>query len=300
MDALLRSSIGGSIRVETVLGAGLWPALADQTQLELVILNLAINARDAMPVGGTIVIETRNVTCGAPGSPEEPPPGDYVAVAVSDTGTGMSEEVRRRAFEPFFTTKQTGKGSGLGLSMVFGVARQSGGGVTLASKVGEGTTVTVYLPRAVADAARNQDEGMPPPGSLVLVGGEVILLVDDDSDVREVTTALLNSLGYGVLEAGSGPAALDLLASGERVDAMLVDIAMPGMDGIETARRAQGLRPEIPVLFATGYVDLSRFAEQPDPQRLVRKPYRRAELVEKLRAALTRISHCREVHRGSE
>jgi signal transduction histidine kinase len=286
MDALLRSSIGGSIRVETVPGADLWLALADQTQLELVILNLAINARDAMPVGGRIVIETRNVTRDAPEGPEEPPPGEYVAISVSDTGTGMSEEVRRKAFDPFFTTKQPGKGSGLGLNMVFGVARQSGGGVTLASKVGEGTTVTVYLPRAPADAVRDQDEGMPSPGPLVLVGDEVILLVDDDSDVREVTTALLNSIGYRVLEAGSGPAALDLLAGDERVDVMLVDIAMPGMDGIETARRVQGLRPGVPVIFATGYADLSRFAERLEPQQVVRKPYRRAELADKLRAAL--------------
>jgi len=160
MDALLRSSIGASIRVETVQGADLWPALADQTQIELVILNLAINARDAMPVGGRIVIETRNVTRGAPESPEEPPPGDHVAISVSDTGTGMSEEVRRKVFEPFFTTKQPGKGSGLGLSMVFGVARQAGGGVTLASTPGEGTNVTVYVPRARADAAR-ADETAP-------------------------------------------------------------------------------------------------------------------------------------------
>ena len=288
MDTLLRSSIGSSISVETVRGGDLWTALADQTQVELVILNLAINARDAMPVGGRIVIETRNVTRGVPESPEEPPPGDYVAIAVSDTGSGMSEEVRRKAFEPFFTTKQPGKGSGLGLSMVFGVARQSGGGVTLASKLGEGTTVTVYLPRAAADARRGDDDATAPAGPVALVGDEVILLVDDDSDVRQVTVALLHSLGYAVAEAGSGAAALDVLATGARIDLMVVDLAMPGMDGIETARRGLEMRPGLPILYATGYVDSSRFNENLDPQQIVRKPYRRVELADRLRTALGR------------
>lgn len=277
MDALLRSSIGDSIRVETVLGDDLWPALADQTQLELVILNLAINARDAMPLGGSLTIETRNVTRGPPESAEEPPAGDYVAVSVSDTGTGMSDEVRRRAIEPFFTTKGPGKGSGLGLSMVFGVARQSGGGVSLDSRLGEGTTATVYLPRA-GERARLDGGAAPEAGEPAdLVGDEVVLVVDDDGDVREVTKALLHSMGCRVLDAGSGAAAIDLLAQDVRIDAMLVDIAMPGMDGVETSRRARAVRPDLPILFATGYADVARFADQIAPSGIVRKPFRRGE-----------------------
>jgi CheY-like chemotaxis protein len=172
--------------------------------------------------------------------------------------------------------------------MVFGVARQSGGGVALVSAPGEGTTITVYLPRARKDAVRERGPAAAPRPGSTRSRHAVVLLVEDDADVREVTVALLNAMGYEVLEAASGAEALDLLAAEARVDVMLVDIAMPGMDGIETSRRARQLRPDLSILFATGYTDVSRFAEHLAKERVIRKPYRRAELADKLRVSLGR------------
>jgi signal transduction histidine kinase len=282
MRDLLQSTMGGSVNIETRLSGDLRPALVDPTQLELAVLNLAINARDAMQVGGTLTVETANATLGAPLYPEDPPAGDYVRIGVSDTGTGMSDEIRAKVFEPFFTTKEIGKGSGLGLSQVLGFAKQSGGGVRIRTNPGKGTSVYIYLPRAAAKpalaelpAARN----VPAPAS-----GASVLLVDDDSSVRAITADLLRELGYEVIEAGSGGAALDLLDR-ERVDLMLVDFAMPGMSGAEVARAAQGKYPAMPILFVTGFADRSALAGVGDRQ-IIGKPFNQHELAQKVRIAL--------------
>jgi signal transduction histidine kinase/ActR/RegA family two-component response regulator len=283
MHDLLQSTMGGSIRIETRLQPDLWPAMIDPTQIELVILNLAINARDAMEVGGGLNIETANVTLGPPARPEEPSPGEYVMVAVSDTGSGMTEEVRAKVFEPFFTTKEVGKGSGLGLSQVFGLAKQSGGGVSIESSPGEGASVKVYLPRAelCPDAPAARDRG----ASQVEAGDVRVLVVDDDTAVREVTAGILGDLGYRVIEAGSGGAALDLLDREDRIDAMLLDFAMPGMNGAEVAREVRARRPDVPILFVTGYAD-TQALEAADENGILRKPYLEQELAAKLKAVL--------------
>jgi signal transduction histidine kinase len=283
MRDLLQSTMGGAARIETVLHPSLWGAMIDPTQIELVILNLAINARDAMEVGGTLIVETGNTILGEPERPEEPPPGDYVMVSVADTGAGMSDEVLAKAFEPFFTTKVVGKGSGLGLSQVFGLAKQSGGGVRIDTRRGEGTTVKVYLPRAEAASipqpARRQ---APPPRA---DGKRLVLLVDDDSAVREITATLLVELGYSVVEAGSGGAALDTLQRRNDIDLMLLDFAMPGMNGAEVAREARARRPDLPILFVTGYADTEALAYA-DECGIIQKPFDDHELATKVGSVL--------------
>ena len=280
MRDLLQSTMGGSVRLETVFEPELWPALIDPTQIELVILNLAINARDAMEVGGTLTVETGNVELGDPEGPEEPPPGQYVMVSVTDTGSGMTDEVLAKAFEPFFTTKDVGKGSGLGLSQVFGLAKQSGGGVCIDTQVGRGTSVRVYLPRAAAAAAGDEPEpaSAAPPRAL---GDSLVLLVDDDAHVREITAAMLHELGYRVIEASTGPAALHVLERGCEADLMLLDFAMPGMNGVEVARLARERRPDLPILFVTGYADTDVLSEATEDE-IVQKPFSEDELAAKI------------------
>lgn len=279
MVGLLRSSIGGTVKLRMQLQPDLWPALVDPTQIELVVLNLAVNARDAMEVGGDLAIRTRNVAIAhEPVQPEEPAPGEYVMLSVCDDGSGMSEEVRAKVFEPFFTTKQVGKGSGLGLSQVLGFAKQSGGGVRVLTAPGEGTTVEVFLPRADAGtggspAAESAGSAHDADG----VGRRSILLVDDDDPVREVTAAILRDAGHTVLEAGSGGAALDLLdVARQPVDLLVVDFAMPGMNGAEVAREAMARNPRLDVLFVTGYADQSLAASG---HRVLGKPFTPEALV---------------------
>jgi signal transduction histidine kinase/CheY-like chemotaxis protein len=283
MRDLLQATMGGSVRIETVLQPSLWPAMIDPTQIELVILNLAINARDAMEVGGSLTVETANATLGPPARPEEPAAGDYVMVAVTDTGSGMSADVLAKVFEPFFTTKAVGKGSGLGLSQVFGVAKQSGGGVRIDSAPGAGASVRVFLPRT---ASLPQSEGGEAPEPHAAAGNDLrVLLVDDDSAVREVTAGILQDLGYRVVEAGSGGAALDLLDRQAEVDLLLVDFAMPGMNGAEVAREVHARRPDLPILFVTGYADTEALAAAGD-DGILRKPFMEKELAAKLRSVL--------------
>ncbi len=274
---LLGTTMGGSVRIETVLSDQLWSALVDPTQIELVILNLAINARDAMQVGGSLTVETSNATLrDAPRRPEEPEPGEYVVVAVCDTGYGMSDEVRAKAFEPFFTTKEIGKGTGLGLSQVLGFAKQSGGGVRVESRIGGGTTVKVFLPRAGREAWQ---ESATPAVAFAPQrrDGMVVLLVDDDTAVREITAELLREASFHVIEAGSGGAGLEALDRSERVDVLLVDFMMPGMNGAEVAREAQLRRPGLPTLFVTGYADLDAIRSVGE-ERIVAKPFQPARL----------------------
>jgi signal transduction histidine kinase len=287
MQGLLRTTIGGGIVIDWDLHSGIWRAFADQTQIELVVLNLVINARDAMHDRGSITVQTANAKLGPPETPEEPSAGDYVMIAVSDTGSGMTKEVLAKAFEPFFTTKEVGKGSGLGLSQVLGFAKQSDGGLRIETRPQEGTSVRVYLPRAADDAAVSE-RGDPAAARNASRRGAVILAVDDDRQVREVTAAILEQYGYVVLQAAGGRAALDVLAHRTRVDLVLLDFAMPGMSGIEVAGEIESRFPEVPILFVTGYADKSAFGKV-SQERIVRKPFVGDELVRKVDAALTRM-----------
>ena len=284
MGDMLQSAIGGSVQIEPPqLAPDLWSAMIDPTQIELVILNLAINARDAMAVGGRLTIRTENVTVGDPQRPEEPAAGDYVVVSVADTGSGMTDQVLGRAFEPFFTTKEVGKGSGLGLSQVFGLAKQSGGGVRIDTEIGKGTVIRVFLPRAelapVADPL--------PSGELqtARASGLIVMVVDDDETVREVTANFLDDLGYEVIEAGSGGAALEQLERHPKIDAVILDFAMPGMNGADLARELRLRRPGAPILFATGYADAEALTDIGD-HLIVHKPFTQVELARKLSRTL--------------
>lgn len=284
MRDLIESTIGGSVQIETEFGEDLWPAVVDPTQLELAVLNLAINARDAMEVGGLLRISTQNVRLESSSVPEEPPAGDYVAICVSDTGTGMSDDVRRKVFEPFFTTKEIGKGSGLGLSQVLGFAKQSNGGVRIDSIPGKGTNVYIYLPRTEG-RERHDSAPLPVQTTSNFHAQGNVLLVDDDKPVRDVVAAMLHDLGYRVHEFGSGGAALEFIDTGGAVDLIVMDFAMPGMNGAEVARRARVMRPELPILFVTGFADRSALMELQDVQ-VIGKPFTRQELGEKVRIAL--------------
>jgi CheY-like chemotaxis protein len=272
------------VQIETRLHHDLWQALVDPTQLELAILNLAINARDAMQVGGKLQVSTSNVTRGAPIRPEEPPAGEYVAVCVSDSGSGMADEVRAKVFEPFFTTKDVGKGSGLGLSQVLGFAKQSGGGVQIESTLGRGTSVWIFLPRTEREAVRATPVDVRPARARDSHQAS-ILLVDDDNAVREVTRAILHELGYFVFEAGSGGAALDLLEREANIGLIIVDFAMPGMNGAELTRLVQVKRPRLPVLFITGFADRAALGNVSETS-IIRKPFTDDELASKVAMAL--------------
>ena len=281
MGDLLKSTTGGGIEVEMRLAPDLAPALVDPTQIELVILNLAINARDAMAGSGRLTVETGNVTLGAPRRPEEPAAGDYVMLSVTDTGCGMSDEVREKAFEPFFTTKEVGKGSGLGLSQVLGLAKQSDGGVAMDSRPDQGTSVRLYLPPTAQPVAAS---GEPRPVlRATRPTAATVLLVDDDEAVREVTAIALKEAGYTVLEADSGQACLERLDSGDGVDALLLDFAMPGMNGAEVASRVRRDRPGLPILFVTGYAHVEALSAFPD-SHIVRKPFRTEDLARRIDA----------------
>ena len=285
MSDLLARTIGPAVQVRTRLTPGLWPALVDPTQIEIAMLNLAINARDAMPLGGTLTIETRNIGRGSDAVPGEIADQDCVCLSVRDSGSGMTEEVRQSAVEPFFTTKEVGKGSGLGLSQVYGLVRQSNGALRIDSTVGAGTAVHLYLPRATAapQAAAGQPQASKPAGA----GGR-ILVVDDDAAVRTVSAEMLRQIGYGVAEAASGQVALDALARGEVYDLMIVDIAMPGLNGIETVRRARERWPGLRALYVTGYASAAATGLETGDDPIIRKPFRLAELTAEVNRALER------------
>jgi len=282
MTSLLASTLGPPIRIENRLDPELWPAMVDPNQLEAAILNLALNARDAMPNGGVLRFITANVTVDGGGSAGPAPAGDYASVTVEDSGVGMTPEVVARAFEPFFTTKGPGKGAGLGLSQVHGLAQQSGGDLRLVSRQGEGTAVTLILPRAHALL-------FPPTSAGAASGAGAaplrILLVDDESDVREVACELLVEAGYEVLTAPDGPSALAILArEGERIGLLIADYAMPGMTGIELIREARTMQPLLEVLLVTGYAEFGSGGELDgiEPLRVLRKPFRAPELLRRI------------------
>jgi CheY-like chemotaxis protein/nitrogen-specific signal transduction histidine kinase len=282
MHDLLQSTLGNSVQIKTSFKSDLWRALVDPNQIELAVLNLAINARDASQVGDSITLETANATVGPPENSHEPPAGDVV-VSVTDTGTGMTKEVLAKAFEPFYTTKDIGKGSGLGLSQVLGFAKQSGGGMRIESRVGEGTSVKIYLLRAIGTDVTLQSESISVPKHSAK--GAVILLVDDDRAVREVTASILRDHGHVVIEVGSGGVALDLLDQNAHIDLVILDFAMPGMNGMEVARQVRTKSPARPVIFVTGYADTSALGDI-DDTHVVRKPFIGDELADKVQTAL--------------
>ncbi|MHB2206358.1 ATP-binding protein [Methylobacterium sp. CM6257] len=256
MVELIQRTVGPSVQIETVGIAGLWPALVDPSQLENALLNLCINARDAMPEGGRITIETANRWIDRHAAKEhDMPEGQYLSLCVTDTGTGMTPDVIAKAFDPFFTTKPTGEGTGLGLSMIYGFAKQSGGQVRIYSEVGEGTTVCLYLPRHTGDA--EHDEVLPETGLLPFAeAGETVLIVDDEPTVRMLVTDVLGDLGYTAVEAADGAGGLKVLQSGARVDLLITDVGLPGgLNGRQMADAARITRPDLKVLFITGFAE---------------------------------------------
>jgi CheY-like chemotaxis protein len=272
MRDLLDRTIGLMIRIDTELDPGLWAALADANQVESAVLNIAINARDAMPKGGRIVIRTANVAAGTGGLPPELVRADYVSITVTDTGHGMTEEVLAMAFDPFFTTKDVGKGSGLGLSQVYGMVRQSGGTATIDSAPGQGTSVCLFLPRAPGEAQA------PSPGTPAETDarreGAAMLVVDNDGEVRSIMAAYLHDAGHQVHQAASGHAALDCVAT-KAVDVMIVDSFVADMTGTELATRARQKRPDLKVLYITGDAG----ARVSEAEAVLVKPIRAAQLV---------------------
>jgi signal transduction histidine kinase len=285
MAELLRRTLGEQIDMRMVLAEDLPPVLADAAQLESACLNLAINARDAMPNGGKLVIETENVVLDGEYTARnaDVTPGSYVALAVSDSGTGIPSDILDKVFEPFFTTKTGERGTGLGLSMVYGFAKQTGGHVRIYSEVGHGTTVRLYLPVARSGdrpSIEEAPEELPAPALPA-----VVLVVEDNPDVRSVTVAQLSSLGYSPIEADSAAAALAILESSQPVDLLFTDIIMPGgMSGIDLAAAAEKIRPGLKVLYASGFPGASmedRFAAIRNA--LLIKPFRRTDLGRKIR-----------------
>ena len=254
MIDLLRRTLGEHIKVETRLADDPWPVLIDREELGSAIVNLCVNARDAMLDGGRLAIETRNEALdeAAAGEIPEAMPGMYAVIEVIDTGAGMSPEVLQRAFDPFYTTKTVGRGTGLGLSQVHGFIRQSGGFVRLASTVGEGTRESLYLPRQVGAAIEPATTPMSstPSGARP---GEIVLVVEDEPGVRTVSVSALRELGYTVLHASGGDEAIDHLNSDVRIDLLFTDVVMPDMNGRQLAERALAIRPKLRVLYTTGY-----------------------------------------------
>ena len=253
MSALLHRTLGESIAIETVLAAGLWRTQVDPNQLEIAMLNLAVNARDAMPDGGKLTIETGNTFLdeGYSAAHSEVAPGQYVMIALSDTGEGISEETLARAFDPFFTTKPEGKGTGLGLSQVHGFVKQSRGHVKLYSEPGQGTTIKIYLPRTFAPSEQEPSLAAPTAAESGQCG--TVLLVEDNADVRRYIADALASLGYGCLQAADGPAAIRLLEEHRDVAVLLTDVGLPGLNGRQLAEQARRREPHLKVLFTTGY-----------------------------------------------
>ena len=286
---MLRRTIGEHIALCTSLARDLWETRADPGQFQSAIVNMAVNARDAMPNGGKLIIETRNFLF----EPDhldflpELKPGEYVQLSISDTGTGMPPEVRDRAFEPFFTTKEKGRGTGLGLAMVYGFVRQSGGHVTIYSEVGHGTTINLYFPRACGpSAAQPAGRTMTDADS---PARETVLVVEDDERVRRLTAKRLKMIGYQVIEAIDGPKALEVLNRGDKVDLVFTDLVMPGgLSGREVATQARTIRPGVKVLLTSGYSEELVHGDdlQRERLRVLPKPYRQADLAFALREVL--------------
>ena len=286
---LLQRTLGETVVLETVAGAGLWLTSVDAGELENALVNLAVNARDAMPDGGRLTIETSNAHLDDDYVrliPEPVSPGQYVLIAVTDTGAGMDGATMEKVFEPFFTTKEVGKGTGLGLSQVYGFVRQSGGHIRIYSELGQGTTVKIYLPRLTGSVSVTETKAV---ASVVDGGSERILLVEDHDDLRAYSAGVLRELGYEVLEAHDGRAALELLQAHNDVDLLFTDVVMPaGLDGRQLAEEAARRRPGIRVLFTTGYTRNAIVHNGTLDQgvNLISKPFTFRELALKIRMVL--------------
>jgi signal transduction histidine kinase len=287
MEEMLRRVLGPQAQIETDIAPGVWSTAVDPSQLHNVILNLAINARDAMPGGGTLTLRARNVPAGAL-QLAEVGTGDYVMIEVADTGKGMAAEVLQRAFEPFFTTKPTGQGTGLGLSMAYGFVKQSGGEILLKSTPGEGTSVKIFLRRSAAPAAEPEEES----GVTPLFGGiETILVVEDEDDVRDATAQLLSTLGYHVLQAADADQAARMVEHGTRVDLLFTDVIMPGkMSSLELADVVRRHCPDAQILFTSGYAEgvLTHEGKMDPSVSLLPKPYNPDVLSARIRHLLRR------------
>jgi PAS domain S-box-containing protein len=288
---LLRRTLGEDIKLSTILSGSNFDVLVDSSQLQNAILNIAINARDAMPKGGRLAMEISRVQLDADYAKMYPEvrSGDFVLIAMTDTGVGMNEEVRKHAIEPFFTTKETGAGTGLGLSMVYGFVKQSGGHLQIYSEVGCGTTIRVYLPAMSGRMMEQADLDDSRPNAPLPQGDETILVVEDDRRVRRVAVARLSGMGYSVLEADNGRSALEILEDNTDIALLFTDIVMPGgMTGDELAREARLVRPDVAVLFTSGYSEPALAAKNISPgAQWLRKPYTARELAHMIRALLT-------------
>jgi len=296
MQDMIARTLGETIDVKASLAPALWPVFADRNQLESALLNLVVNARDAMPDGGSLTIETANVELADP-SAEDVAPGQYAMMNVSDTGRGIPQELMDKLFEPFFTTKEVGTGSGLGLSMVYGFVKQSRGHVRLHSEVGAGTSVRIHLPRFVSTdagegATATAEAESPPTESSRAREGETVLLVEDNEHVRTLGVSALENLGYQVLEGAHGPSALRLLEGGATcVDLLFTDVVLPGgMSGPELGAASSARRPGLPVLFTSGYTGKAGGKDDPlrSDARMLRKPYALETLAGAIRLAIDR------------
>ena len=289
IEELLRRTIGESIQLKIAAADGLWATFCDPHQLESALLNLVINSRDAMPNGGALTIETTNADLDTVHAAElrDVAPGQYICLSVTDTGAGMSPAVRARAFDPFFTTKPLGQGTGLGLSMVYGFARQSEGHVRIDSEVGQGTTVKLYLPRyrgAVEEAA----SAAAAEGIVKAQDGETVLVIEDETSVRQLVVEVLHDLGYRALEARDGPSGLKILQSSQRIDLLVSDIGLPGMNGRQVAEAAREQRPDLKILFITGYAENAAMANGflAPGMEMVTKPFAVDALAARIRAMI--------------
>ena len=284
LEDLLRRTIGETIDLKIVAADDLWGTLCDPNQLESALLNLAINARDAMPDGGRLTIATANARLDSVDA-DTPAlsPGDYICIHVTDTGVGMSAEVAARAFDPFFTTKPIGQGTGLGLSMIYGFARQSNGHVTIDSRIGQGTSVRLYLPRHLGAIAAGQASAAMAAEHAAT--GETVLVVEDEPVVRGVILEMLGEQGYRTLEAVDGPSGLKILRSGARIDLLVTDVGLPGMNGRQLADQARETRADLKVLFITGYAESAVMADgflQPGME-MITKPFDLDHLSQRIR-----------------
>ena len=288
LEDLLRRTIGEAIDLAIAAADDLWFTLCDPNQLESALLNLAINARDAMPDGGRLVIATTNARLdSAAADTPALSPGEYICIAVTDTGVGMSAEVAARAFDPFFTTKPIGQGTGLGLSMIYGFARQSNGHVTIDSRIGQGTSVRLYLPRHLGEVAT--EHASAARAAEQAATGETVLVVEDEPVVRGVILEMLEEQGYRSLAAVDGLSGLTILRSGERIDLLVTDVGLPGINGRQLADQARESRPDLKVLFITGYAESVAMADgflQPGME-MVTKPFDLDHLSRRIRSMVS-------------
>jgi PAS domain S-box-containing protein len=291
LEELVRRTVGPGVELEVVGASGVWPILVDPNQLENAILNLCINARDAMPDGGKLTIEGANKWLDERAVRQQDlPVGQYVSICVSDTGTGMTPEVIAKAFDPFYTTKPMGEGTGLGLSMIYGFARQSGGQVRLYSEVGQGTTMCIYLPRHTGDAVED-DEAAAPSTPSVGGNGEVVLVIDDEPTIRMLIAEVLAESGYAVIEAPDGTAGMRVLESNARIDLLITDVGLPGgLNGRQVADAARVNRPDLKVLFITGYAENAVIGRGrlDNGMFLLTKPFQMEILADRIREILGR------------